>query len=472
MALKALTTRCKSDYKTQLSLQELKVPSASTDTSSELIPFAERLCSTLAEHVSEMKSLFIESSPGDPTNSALSTTPPENSTHLTRDTALELLCEELALLDSIKLNRSSIVEKNFATKILLNVESSDFLNLIPSLIQADYIYTQTCLVDKLAPSLRLDTPFLHPLLFFYRNMLIGRESDQLFDPILISVLKLVSSMTDYTVFLSIPRIDSTNFKSPLEDAMVIIHDLIGPIFERTHLLMESSFLQDCKKFLIDPRYSLEHYSVIKILYRLSYLEYPDVSPSYIANHFESSSTATTVFQTFKQSSLTIQDRGSDGVFFFCLRMIVNLIFSSGSLAISFLDAGLLTPLQTVLSNVHQRIYTEIMYVFTNLSDCSVDVVLKTLISGNIPYFLAHFLGRITNAYDLATLLASVERFAIISKRSAQISEIAHLQLDSTFIQQAAKSDLPNLVSALISHNNAMIKHYAERALTSLTDFEK
>ncbi|KAK2945585.1 hypothetical protein BLNAU_19491 [Blattamonas nauphoetae] len=347
----------------------------------------------------------------------------------------------------------------------LNVAYSGFLDLIPSLFQIgdpeimknvvwclanvsatstddrEYIYSHTCLIDRFVPSLRLDTPFLHPLLFFYRNMLVRRTSDQIFNPILIPILKLVSSMTEYTAFLSIPSIDTSDPTSPLSDAMAIIHDLMGPIFDRTHLLMESSFLQDCIKILTDPRYSPEHYSVIRTLYRLTCLDYPDVSPSYIADLFESSSTAATVFHTLQQSSLTIQGRGSDGVFFFCLRMIVNLIYSSDSLAISFLDAG-------------------------------VDVVTKTLITDNIPCYLAHFLGRITNAHDLATLLASVERFAIISKRSAQISEIAHLQLDSTFFQQAAEYDLPNMVSSLISHKDAKVKHFAEKALPALTNFEK
>ncbi|KAK2947145.1 hypothetical protein BLNAU_17921 [Blattamonas nauphoetae] len=378
----------------------------------------------------------------------------------------------------------------------LNVAYSGFLDLIPSLFQIgdleimkniiwclanvsatssddrEYICSQTSLLDKFVTYIRLDTPFLHPLLFFYRNMLNDRESGQIFNPILIPIQKLVSSMTDYSAFLSIPRIDSTILKSPLDDAMSIIHGLIGPIFDRTRLLMESSFLTDCKKFLTDPRYALEHYAVTRTLYRLTFIDYPDVSPSYIADLFESSSTAATVFHTLQQSSLTIQDGGSDGVFFFCLRMIVNLICSSDSLALSFLNADLITILQNVLSNVHQKIYTEIMYVFTNLSDCSVDVVLKTLITGNIPCYLAHFLGRITNAHDLATLLCSVERFAIISKRSAQISEIAHLQLDSTFFQQAAESDLPNMVSSLISHKDEKVKHFAEKAFTALTNFEK
>ncbi|KAK2948266.1 hypothetical protein BLNAU_16802 [Blattamonas nauphoetae] len=101
IALKVLTTRCKSDSETRSFLRTLKVPSGSTDSSSELVPFAGRLCSTLAEHVSEMKTLFTESSPLDGTISALSTSLPDDSPLLAGNTVLELLCEELTLLNSL-----------------------------------------------------------------------------------------------------------------------------------------------------------------------------------------------------------------------------------------------------------------------------------------------------------------------------------------------------------------------------------
>ncbi|KAK2947058.1 hypothetical protein BLNAU_17981 [Blattamonas nauphoetae] len=101
MALEALSTRCKSDSKTRAFLRTLKVPSGSTDSSSELVPFAERLCSTLAEHVSEMKSLFTESSPSDGTISAHSTTLPDKSPLLSGNTVLEVLNEEFSLLGTL-----------------------------------------------------------------------------------------------------------------------------------------------------------------------------------------------------------------------------------------------------------------------------------------------------------------------------------------------------------------------------------
>ncbi|KAK2957011.1 hypothetical protein BLNAU_8086 [Blattamonas nauphoetae] len=99
LALEALSKRCKSDLETRSFLQELQVPSSSTDSSSELVTFVGRLCSTLAEHVSEMKSLFAESSPSDGTISALSTTLPNESPLLTENAVLEVLCDGFSLFD-------------------------------------------------------------------------------------------------------------------------------------------------------------------------------------------------------------------------------------------------------------------------------------------------------------------------------------------------------------------------------------
>ncbi|KAK2959066.1 hypothetical protein BLNAU_5861 [Blattamonas nauphoetae] len=101
MALKVLTKRCKSDSETRTFLETLKVPSVLTDSSSELVPFAARLCSTLAEHVSEMKSLFTESSASDGTISALSAALPSKSQLLNGNTVVVMLCEGLSLLHSL-----------------------------------------------------------------------------------------------------------------------------------------------------------------------------------------------------------------------------------------------------------------------------------------------------------------------------------------------------------------------------------
>ncbi|KAK2942442.1 hypothetical protein BLNAU_22632 [Blattamonas nauphoetae] len=105
MALNALSSQCMSDSETRDFLRTLKVPSGSTDRSSELVPFAGRLCSTLAEHVSEMKSLFPESSPSDGTISASSATLPSESPLLTGNTVLEVISEEFSLFCDLLLSK-------------------------------------------------------------------------------------------------------------------------------------------------------------------------------------------------------------------------------------------------------------------------------------------------------------------------------------------------------------------------------
>ncbi|KAK2960646.1 hypothetical protein BLNAU_4301 [Blattamonas nauphoetae] len=103
MALYSLHTQSESDLATRSFLQTHKIPSASTDSSSELVPFAGRLCGTLAVHASQIKTLFTESSYDDPTISALSTTLPEESPRLTGNALLEVLSEEFALIDSLSI---------------------------------------------------------------------------------------------------------------------------------------------------------------------------------------------------------------------------------------------------------------------------------------------------------------------------------------------------------------------------------
>ncbi|KAK2957012.1 hypothetical protein BLNAU_8087 [Blattamonas nauphoetae] len=88
LAIETLSKRFKSDYRTRFFLLKRKVPSGSTDSSSELLPFVGHLCSVLAEHVSEMKSHFTESSPSDGTISALSATLPSESPLLAGNTIL------------------------------------------------------------------------------------------------------------------------------------------------------------------------------------------------------------------------------------------------------------------------------------------------------------------------------------------------------------------------------------------------
>ncbi|KAK2956950.1 hypothetical protein BLNAU_8025 [Blattamonas nauphoetae] len=111
MALKTLSARCKSDSATRPFLRTLGVPSGSTDSSSELVPFAGRLCSTLAEHVSEMKSLFDESSASDGSISALPTTLHEKSPLLSGTAIVEVLCEGVSLLNSLLIKADVSIEE-------------------------------------------------------------------------------------------------------------------------------------------------------------------------------------------------------------------------------------------------------------------------------------------------------------------------------------------------------------------------
>ncbi|KAK2942443.1 hypothetical protein BLNAU_22633 [Blattamonas nauphoetae] len=107
LALKALITSCESDSETRSFLRTHSMPSASTDSSSELVPFAARLCSTLAEHVSEIKSLVSESSPSDGTISALSATLPEDSPLLSGNAVLEVIYEGFSLFGDLLFSKDA-----------------------------------------------------------------------------------------------------------------------------------------------------------------------------------------------------------------------------------------------------------------------------------------------------------------------------------------------------------------------------
>ncbi|KAK2959060.1 hypothetical protein BLNAU_5855 [Blattamonas nauphoetae] len=124
--IKALEEYCSKtqpcDVPTSLpKLLYLIVPSASTDGSSELVPFAGRLCSTLAEHVSEMKSLFAESSASDGTISSFSASLPQKSPLLDGNTVLGMLCEELALLNSLLSDLDNTFDDMYRTALLIKI---------------------------------------------------------------------------------------------------------------------------------------------------------------------------------------------------------------------------------------------------------------------------------------------------------------------------------------------------------------
>ncbi|KAK2945167.1 hypothetical protein BLNAU_19906 [Blattamonas nauphoetae] len=124
--LSALSNRIKSNLAVRSFLRNLTVPSASPETSSELVPFAGRLCSSLFAHVSQIKSLFTESSSVHPAISAHSATLPGESPLLTGNTVSAILCAKFSLLESLLLNSDITFED-----ILINWE---FVPLLKSSI--------------------------------------------------------------------------------------------------------------------------------------------------------------------------------------------------------------------------------------------------------------------------------------------------------------------------------------------------
>ncbi|KAK2963066.1 hypothetical protein BLNAU_2089 [Blattamonas nauphoetae] len=101
VTLTALCNRSQSDSDICGFLQSDGVPSILTESSSEVEPFVKQLCGRMVEHVSQLKSFSAESSPSDETISGLSNSFHEESSLLTGDTVLEVLCGELSLVDSV-----------------------------------------------------------------------------------------------------------------------------------------------------------------------------------------------------------------------------------------------------------------------------------------------------------------------------------------------------------------------------------
>ncbi|KAK2963578.1 hypothetical protein BLNAU_1621 [Blattamonas nauphoetae] len=169
-AVPVLNTRGKSDPETCSFLQTHNLPSDSTDNSSELVTFAGRLCTTLAEHVSTIKTLFTESSPKDPSLSAISTTRLEESPLLSESTVLEVLCEGFSLFDlpNMTLDKAFqhiLIDSNFVPLIkftiitcldLLDHESTDSIcpptyraDLLHNILDSSWSCLTTCLcVDR------------------------------------------------------------------------------------------------------------------------------------------------------------------------------------------------------------------------------------------------------------------------------------------------------------------------------------
>ncbi|KAK2947498.1 hypothetical protein BLNAU_17584 [Blattamonas nauphoetae] len=190
MALKALYTRSQFDLQLFEFLQESCIRSNSTDSSSERVPFAERLCSMLAERVSQITSRFIESSFGDPANPALSTTLHDESPSLTRDAVLEVLSKGLSLLGFLLVKRD---HPPFETILI----DSNFVPLLKSIIIV-------CLDLRDREKTQSTCPPAH------RSDLLIKVLDRVWDCVATCVCSAASSIkTDFRrVFADIPQLCS------------------------------------------------------------------------------------------------------------------------------------------------------------------------------------------------------------------------------------------------------------------------
>ncbi|KAK2954237.1 putative CBL-interacting protein kinase 3 [Blattamonas nauphoetae] len=111
MALKTLNSQSKPDSGAYSFLRELKVPLPSTARSSKLVPFAGRLCSSLAAQVSQIQSLFTEPSSAHPAISAHSAPLPGESPLLTENIVVAIIVEELSLLKTMLINSDATFQK-------------------------------------------------------------------------------------------------------------------------------------------------------------------------------------------------------------------------------------------------------------------------------------------------------------------------------------------------------------------------
>ncbi|KAK2946744.1 hypothetical protein BLNAU_18340 [Blattamonas nauphoetae] len=115
LPLKVLSRQAGIAYQIHAFLQTLEIPSVSTESWSKPDTFVGRLCGMLTEHVSQIRSLFTESTPNDPTISSLSTTLPEDSPLLFRNAVLEMLCEGFSLIWNLLVGSNHIVEESLIT---------------------------------------------------------------------------------------------------------------------------------------------------------------------------------------------------------------------------------------------------------------------------------------------------------------------------------------------------------------------
>ncbi|KAK2954275.1 hypothetical protein BLNAU_10774 [Blattamonas nauphoetae] len=125
-ALTALNSQSEPDSDACSFLRKLKVPLPSTASSSKLVPFAGRLCSSLAADVCKIMSLFSKSSSANPTISAQSTTLPGDLLNFAEKTIVRIILAKIHLIVSL-LTNSDISFQN----ILIDYE---FIRLLKSII--------------------------------------------------------------------------------------------------------------------------------------------------------------------------------------------------------------------------------------------------------------------------------------------------------------------------------------------------
>ncbi|KAK2947901.1 hypothetical protein BLNAU_17128 [Blattamonas nauphoetae] len=142
-SLEVLNTQSRSDPTSRSILQTLQVPSGLTGHPSELVPFAGRLCSTLAGQVSQLQSLSTKASQSDATFTTLFATLPEESIILIGKAKLTILCRELTLLN-VLIKKSSAAYHD----ILID---SNFVPLLKSTIVTCLDLSYSTLDDGLEP---------------------------------------------------------------------------------------------------------------------------------------------------------------------------------------------------------------------------------------------------------------------------------------------------------------------------------
>ncbi|KAK2960308.1 hypothetical protein BLNAU_4861 [Blattamonas nauphoetae] len=148
MALNTLNSQSQPGSEACSILRKLKVPLLSPASSSELVPFAGRMRTTVAAHLSTVKSLFTKSSPSDPTVSAISSTLPDESQHLT-GTAILIDNNCVPLVKSTIIACLDLLEQ---PKASFDSIDTDF-HMLTEVLDWSWFCTGTCLFEGNEPLL-------------------------------------------------------------------------------------------------------------------------------------------------------------------------------------------------------------------------------------------------------------------------------------------------------------------------------